>query len=79
MRLRRVLLLASLAAGLAACTSPEATRTLGSGAGADIGNRGSVVEIHQGARPYYKTPCVTTLDACTGPLPASGIPTSDHA
>jgi hypothetical protein len=79
MRLGRVLFLASLAAGLLACTSPEATRTRGSGSGADTGNRGSVVEIHQGAQPYYKTPCVTTLDTCTGPLPASGIPTSDRA
>jgi hypothetical protein len=79
MRLGRVLLLGSLAAGLVACTSPEATRTRGSGSGADIGNRGSVVEIHEGAHPYHKTPCVTTLDTCTGPLPISGILTSDRA
>jgi hypothetical protein len=79
MRLGRALLLASMVVGLVACTSPEATRTRGSGSGADTGNRGSVVEIHQGAHPYYKTPCVTTLDTCTGPLPTSGILTSDRA
>jgi hypothetical protein len=56
---------AFVAAGLIACSSPEAERTRGGGPGADIGNRGSVVEMHEGAEPYYKTPCVTTLDSCT--------------
>jgi hypothetical protein len=60
---------AFVAAGLIACGSPEAERSRGSGPGADIGNRGAVVQMHEGARPYYSTPCVTTLDTCTGPLP----------
>lgn len=55
-----------------ACASPEAVRTRGGGRGADVGNRGEPVEIHAGARPYYKTPCVTQPIACTGPLPVFG-------
>ena len=41
---------------LAGCTSPEATRARGGGAGGDKGNRGEVVEMHAGAEPYHKTP-----------------------
>lgn len=54
-----------LTLGFVACSSPEAERTRGGGPGADIGNRGVVVEMHEGAHPYHKTPCVTTLDPCT--------------
>ena len=71
--------LALLAAGLVACTSPEAERTRGGGPGADIGNRGSVVRMHGGAPPYYQTPCVTTLSICTGPLPVFGTTISERA
>ncbi len=53
---RRLLLLAILVLAAAACTSPEATRTRGSGPGADPGNRGAEVEMHAGSRPYYETP-----------------------
>jgi hypothetical protein len=47
--------LAALAA--VACTSPEAARTRGAGpgTGADVGNRGRVVQMHEGAEPYWKT------------------------
>jgi hypothetical protein len=50
--------LAALACGtaLAACASPEATRTRGGGPGADPGNRSGVVLMHEGARPYHDTP-----------------------
>jgi len=41
---------------LAACSSPETTRSRGSGPGADLGNRGKVVRIHEGADPFNKTP-----------------------
>jgi hypothetical protein len=41
---------------LAACTSPEATRTRGGGPGADVGNRGGVVQMHEGSHPYWRTP-----------------------
>jgi hypothetical protein len=41
---------------MAACTSPETTRTRGGGAGADPGNRGKVVRLHEGARPFENTP-----------------------
>jgi hypothetical protein len=43
-------------AGLAGCVSPEATRTRGGGPGADVGNRPKVVEMHEGSRPFWKTP-----------------------
>ena len=43
--------------GLAACTSPEATRQRAGGPGADVGNRGGI-ELHAGAEPYAKTPIV---------------------
>ncbi len=54
---------------LTACASPEAARTRGGGAGADVGNRGEPVEIHDGAEPYYKTPCAMEPVECTGPMP----------
>ena len=50
------LLLVAIAIGLAACTSPEATRARGGGPGADKGNRGDVVLMHEGSRPYAGTP-----------------------
>ena len=37
------------------CVSPEATRVRG-GRGADVGNRPKVVEMHDGAEPFWKTP-----------------------
>jgi hypothetical protein len=79
MRLRSALLLALLAAGLAACESPEARRTRGAGPGADVGNRRPVVDMHQGAQPYYKTPCVIIQDQCPKSPPTSGIPTFERA
>ena len=41
---------------LAGCASPENTRTRGGGAGADVGNRAKVVEMHEGSQPFWKTP-----------------------
>jgi hypothetical protein len=38
------------------CTSPETTRTRGGGPGADLGNRGEILRIHEGAKPFEKTP-----------------------
>lgn len=43
-------------AGLAACTSPEADRVRGGGPGADVGNRGKPVVMHEGSNPYEGTP-----------------------
>jgi hypothetical protein len=43
-------------AALAGCESPEAARVRGGGPGADTGNRGEVVLMHQGSLPYYRTP-----------------------
>jgi hypothetical protein len=38
------------------CASPEMTRTRGGGPGADPGNRGKIMRIHEGAKPFEKTP-----------------------
>jgi hypothetical protein len=57
-RSRVAITLLVLAAACAACSSPEASRTRGAGHGADVGNRGSVVVIHDGANPYWHTPQV---------------------
>jgi hypothetical protein len=58
MRRKATIVLLALAALLAACASPEATRERATGPGADVGNRGSVVVIHGGADPYWHTPHV---------------------
>jgi hypothetical protein len=52
---RRALAAVTLLAGLAGCTSPEATRVRAGGPGGDVGNRGDV-ELHGGSQPYYGTP-----------------------
>jgi hypothetical protein len=38
------------------CASPEATRQRGGGPGVDPGNRAEQVKLHEGSRPYWKTP-----------------------
>jgi hypothetical protein len=50
--------LVSLLLCLVGCGSPETTRTRGGGPGADVGNRTSTVRMHEGARPFDKTPQV---------------------
>ena len=52
----RLVLLALAMVGAVACSSPEATRSRGGGPGGDVGNHGTVVQIHEGARPFYGTP-----------------------
>ena len=44
------------AAVVVGCSSPEATRMRAGGPGADVGNRTPIVEIHDGAHPYWETP-----------------------
>jgi hypothetical protein len=63
-RRARIALFAVAAAALTACTSPEATRVRAGGAGADIGNHGGMVMMHEGSQPYWKTPRVSGI---TGP------------
>ena len=41
---------------VAACASPETGRTRGGGPGADPGNRGTVLRLHEGAKPFENTP-----------------------
>jgi hypothetical protein len=48
--------LALAAVAVVACTSPESTRTRGGSPGADKGNRGDVVLMHEGSKPYANTP-----------------------
>jgi hypothetical protein len=52
---RRLGLTLGLMVALGACTSPEATRTRAGGPGADTGNRGRAVEMHEGSQPYWNT------------------------
>jgi len=53
----RVILLLAVAAAAAACDSPEASRTRGGGAGADVGNRpADGVEMHGGSNQFWRTP-----------------------
>lgn len=66
---RAAMLLAAVAL-LTACPSPEAERVRGGGPGADTGNRDAVVEMHGGSVIYHKTPCLTSLPECSGPMPA---------
>jgi len=54
--MRRLVIPLALALAAAACTSPEATRTRAGGPGADSGNRRSVVQMHEGSDPYWRTP-----------------------
>lgn len=49
-------LLCALAAVLAACGSPEASRTRGGGPGGDVGNRPAILRMHEGSLPYHHTP-----------------------
>jgi len=49
-------MLGAFALLLAACGSPEATRTQGGGPGGDTGNRPDIVRMHEGSRPYHDTP-----------------------
>ncbi len=41
---------------ISGCTSPEVSRTRGGGPGADLGNRSSIVRMHEGANPFEDTP-----------------------
>ena len=52
----RLVLLATMLIALAGCDSPEASRVRGGGPGADTGNRGAELLMHEGSEPYYKTP-----------------------
>lgn len=57
--MRRILVLLLLAG----CRSPEADRTRGAGPGADVGNRGDPVVMHEGSDPYAGTPSLIPAQA----------------
>jgi hypothetical protein len=63
----KLLLVGSIA--LAGCESPEAGRSRGSGAGADVGNRPPAVKMHEGSQPFWKTP--DRIDLAHPPLDAA--------
>ena len=52
----KLALLTLITVAVTGCTSPEATRSRGGGPGADVGNRGSSVRMHEGSRPFEQTP-----------------------
>jgi hypothetical protein len=54
--IRAFLLFMFFAAG---CASPEANRTRGGGPGGDMGNRSGTVRMHEGSKPYYRTPQIS--------------------
>lgn len=56
--MRRVACIALVSLAAAGCASPEATRTRGGGPGADVGSRTATVRMHEGSRPFWKTPVV---------------------
>lgn len=60
--MKRILIALGASALLCACTSPEADRTRGGGPGADTGNRGAVVLMHEGAKPFHGTPHLIPLE-----------------
>ena len=53
---RAQMIILSISFCLAACSSPETTRTRGGGPGADVGNRGQIINMHEGSKPFEKTP-----------------------
>ena len=53
---------------LAGCASPETTRVRGA-PGADVGNRGKIVRMHEGSKPFEKTPKL--IPAQSSPLGAA--------
>jgi hypothetical protein len=53
---RRIALLILAVTAMVACASPEAGRSRGGGPGADAGNRATVLQLHDGSRPFYGTP-----------------------
>jgi len=53
---RSLITLVGLLLYLASCTSPETIRTRSSGPGADVGNWGKTVQMHEGSKPFEKTP-----------------------
>jgi hypothetical protein len=55
-RARRLAILLAAALAAAACQSPEASRSMGGGPGADVGNRSATVEMHEGSQPFWQTP-----------------------
>jgi hypothetical protein len=64
--------------GLVACSPPETQRVRGGDPGADIGNRGPVVEMHAGSTIYPDERCAVVAVGCTGPLPLSGREPGPH-
>jgi hypothetical protein len=62
----RVWLALVFVGAIAACASPEAGRGRGGGRGADPGNHAALVQVHAGAKIYYRTPCRTIKVKCSG-------------
>ena len=65
LQMKKVLLAGGVALALLVlgCTSPESSRSRGGGPGADTGNRGAVVEMHEGSWIFHRTPPRVTVQA----------------
>jgi hypothetical protein len=70
-RVRTVLVAAAAVLALAACSSPEARRARAGGPGADVGNHGRPVSMHEGSDPYHDTPRVASGPIGGPPLDAA--------
>jgi hypothetical protein len=57
-RHRASIAILSLFCCIGGCSSPESGRARGGGRGGDVGNRGEIVRMHEGAQPYANTPKV---------------------
>lgn len=60
--MKRVLIGLVGASIVSACSSPEAERSRGGDRGADTGNRGAVVLMHEGAKPFHDTPHLIPME-----------------
>jgi hypothetical protein len=70
--MKRVALLALALLALGACASPESTRVRAGGPGADVGNRGPVVVMHDGSQPYAGTPRISIAGPTRAPSEQAG-------
>jgi hypothetical protein len=69
--MKRMALFIAITIMAGACASPEAARTRGGGRGADVNNRPASVKLHEGSRPYWKTPVRISGESAGSPIDAS--------
>lgn len=72
MNARASVLLFAATTALAGCTSPESTRVMAGGPGADTGNRGAELRMHEGSLQFFGTPDLN-------PTASPPLESADHA